>query len=165
MTIINKASDKFKDRQDEVCGFVFGFMREMNTLEDEIFERSEELKRHKLVMGIPKHQVGPGEEELWDEYKERMKGIITPKCTEKLLKRPCGMSFGKPAKYGYIDGDCRVDFIMKSAKKAIIVTHYKHGTEHMLKTELSDDGSGWLVNAVYYGFASDPDKWYIDSIH
>mgnify|MGYP006990133080 CR=1 FL=1 len=60
MTIINKASDKFKDRQDEVCGFVFGFMREMNTLEDEIFERSEELKRHKLVMGIPTHQVGPG---------------------------------------------------------------------------------------------------------
>ena len=165
MTIINKASDKFKDRQDEVCGFVFGFMREMNTLEDEIFERSEELKRHKLVMGIPKHQVGPGEEELWDEYKERMKGIITPKCTLKQLKRLYGMSFGKPTKYGYIDGECKVNFIMKSAKKAVIVTHFHHGTDCMHKIELANGGSGWLVDTVYYGFASDPDKWYIDSIH
>ncbi len=165
MTIINKASDKFKDRQDEVCGFVFRFMREMNALEDEIFERSEELKRHKLVMGIPKHQVGPGEEELWDEYKERMKSIITPKCTLKQLKRLYGMSFGKPTKYGYIDGECKVNFIMKSAKKAVIVTHFHHGTDCMHKIELANGGSGWLVDTVYYGFASDPDKWYIDSIH
>ncbi len=165
MTIINKASDKFKDRQDEVCGFVFRFMREMNALEDEIFERSEELKRHKLVMGIPKHQVGPGEEELWDEYKERMKSIITPKCTLKQLKRLYGMSFGKPTKYGYIDGECKVNFIMKSAKKAVIVTHFHHGTDCMHKIEVANGGSGWLVDTVYYGFASDPDKWYIDSIH
>lgn len=164
MVIINEASDKFKDKQDEVCGFAFDFLREITALENEVFDRSQELIRQKLEAGIPRHQVGPGEEELWDEYKQRLGEIVTPACTEKLMKRGFGGSFGKPAKYGYIDGECNADFIMKSAKKAVVVTHFLHGTPQMHKLVLKPEDGKWLFDEVYYGFGSNPDKWYIDSI-
>ena len=164
MEIINEASDKFKDKQDEVCGSVFDFLREINALENEVFDRSQELIRQKLEAGISKNQVGPGEEELWDEYRDRLKKLVTPRCTAKLLKRPFGYSYGKPAKYHYIDGECGVDFIMKSAKKAVVITHFMHGTPQMHKLVLKSEDGKWLFDEVYYGFESNPDKWYIDSI-
>ena len=72
MKIINEASDKFKDKQDEVCGFALDILRQINALENEVFNRSQELIRQKLAAGVPKHQVGPGENELWDEYAQRL---------------------------------------------------------------------------------------------
>ena len=164
MEIINEASEKFKDRQDEICGLLFDLLRKINVIERETFEWSEELKRQKAELGIPKHQVGPGEEELWDEYEERIGEVVKPVCTEKLLKKRYGGSYSSPQKYGYIDGECTVNFIMKTAKRAVVETHFKHGTDHMHKFVIKDIDGKWLVDEVYYGFASDPDKWYSDNI-
>ncbi len=57
MKIINEASDKFKDKQDEVCGFALDILRQINALENEVFNRSQELIRQKLAAGVPKHPV------------------------------------------------------------------------------------------------------------
>lgn len=165
MKIINEASDKFRDKQDEVCGFALDILRQINALENEVYERSLELIRQKLEAGIPKHQVGPGENELWEEYAQRLGELLKPVCTEKLMKRGYGGSFGSPVKYGYIDDDSTVKFIMKSAKKAVIETHFVRGVPTMHKLVLKPEDGKWLFDEVYYGFESAPDRWYVDSIH
>lgn len=164
MEIINEANEKFKDRQDEICGFLFDLLRKINEIEKDVFDKSEELKRKKAELGIPKHQVGPGENELWDEYEQRLGEVVKPACTEKLLKRRYACSFGKPQKYGYIDGECTARFIMKTAKKAVVQTDFMHGTPQSHKFVIRDVDGKWLVDEVYYGFQSDPDKWYSDNI-
>lgn len=164
MEIINEANEKFKDRQNEICGFLFDLIRKINEIEKDVFDKSEELKRKKAELGIPKHQVGPGENELWDEYGQRLGEVVKPACTEKLLKRRYACSFGKPQKYGYIDGECTARFIMKTAKRAVVQTDFMHGTPQSHKFVIRDVDGKWLVDEVYYGFQSDPDKWYSDNI-
>lgn len=164
MEIINEASEKFKDRQDEICGFLFGLLRKINEIEKDVFSKSEELKRQKAELGIPKHQVGPKEEELWDEYEQRLGEVVKPACTEKLIKRRYGGSYGNPQKYGYIDGECTARFIMKTAKRAVVETDFMHGTPQSHKFVIKDVDGKWLVDEVYYGFQSNPDKWYSDNI-
>lgn len=164
MEIINEANEKFKDKQDEICGFLFGLLRQIDDIEKDVFKKSEELKRKKAEMGIPKHQVGPGENELWDEYEQRLGEVVKPACTEKLIKRRYACSFGKPSKYGYIDGECTARFIMKIAKRAVVQTGFMHGTPQSHKFVIRDVDGKWLVDEVYYGFQSDPDKWYSDNI-
>lgn len=165
MEIINEASEKLRDKQEELCGFLFDLLRKINTLEKEVYERSEVLKAKKAELGISKNQVGPGEKELWAEYKERLGEILNPCCTEKLLKLRYGSSFGSPQKYGYIEGgDCKAHFIMKTAKRAVVETHYKHGVDCKHKFVLRDIDGKWLLDEVYYGFERDGDKWYSDNV-
>lgn len=164
MEIINETAAKFKDKQGELCDFLFELLRRINALEKEIFERSEELKRKKEELGIPKNQVGPGEEELWEEYERRLGEIVKPVCTDKLLKKRYGGSYGNPPKYAYIDGGCKANFIMKTSKKAVVETHFSQGGFQLHKFVLKEADGKWLVDEVYYGFDSNPEKWYADSI-
>lgn len=164
MEIINEASEKFKDKQAEICGFLFDLLKRINTLEKEIFERSEELKRKKAELGIPKHQVGHGENELWDEYEQRLGEVVKPVCTEKLIGKRYGGSYGNPSKYGYIDVECTARFIMKTAKRAVVQTDFMHGTPQSHKFVIRDVDGKWLIDEVYYGFQSNPEKWYSDNI-
>lgn len=164
MEIINESSEKFKDMQSEICGFLFDLLRRINELENEIYERNQEIKAKKPELGIPEYQVAPGEEELWNEYEQRLGEIVKPHCSEKLLKRGFGNALGKPAKYGYIDGECAVNFIMKTAKKADVITHFKHGIDCTHKFVIKNVDGAWSVDEVYYGFESEPGKWHADSI-
>lgn len=164
MEIINEANEKFKDKQDEICGLLFELLRKINVIEKDIFERNSAIESKKPELGIPKNQIAPGQKELWAEYKERLGGVVKPVCTEKLLAKRYGGSYGSPQKYGYIDSECTVNFIMKTAKRAVVETHFKHGTDHMHKFVIRDVDGKWLVDEVYYGFGSDPDKWYSDNI-
>ncbi|MDE7231068.1 MAG: hypothetical protein K2N56_11365 [Oscillospiraceae bacterium] len=160
MKIINEASEKFKDKQTEVCEFLFGILRQLNELENEVYERGEELK---LKRPEP-HIIAPGEEELWDEYEQRTGEIVKQVCTEKLLKKGYGGSFGKPAAYGYIDGECTAHFIMKSAAKAVVEIHFMHGTAQFHRFVLKSDNGSWLLDEMFYGFDSNPEKLYSHSI-
>ncbi len=164
MEIINEASEKFRDKQDEICGLLFDLLRKIDEIEKDVFNKSEELKRKKAELGIPKHQVGPGEEELWDEYGQRLGEVVKPACTEKLIKRRCGGSYGKPSKNNYIGGECTATFIMKTAKRAVVQTDFMHGTPQSHKFVIRDVDGKWLVDEVYYGFQSNPEKWYSDNI-
>ncbi|MCM1164649.1 MAG: hypothetical protein NC299_12710 [Lachnospiraceae bacterium] len=160
MEIINEASGKFKDKQNELCGFLFDILRQLNELEAEVNARSEELKKQRPEP----HIIAPGEEELWDEYERRTGEIVRPVCTEKLLKRRYGGEFGNPSKYAYVDGDCKAVFSMKSAGKAVVVVYFTKGTPQMHKFVLKSADGGWLLDEMYYGFQSSPDKWYAYSI-
>lgn len=164
MKIINEANEKFKDMQDEICGFLFDLLRKINEIEESTFQRSVELRKNKEKLGIPRHIIGPGENELWDEFKQQLREVIPPHITEKLRKRGFGGSFGDPATYFYIDGECTVNFIMKSAARAVVITHYSKGIDMMHKFVIKNEEGKWLVDAVYYGFESKPDKWSVCSI-
>ena len=130
MEIINQASEKFKDKQEEICGLLFPFLRRVTVLEKEIYERSQELREQKAKLGYPPSQVGPGEKELRAEYKERLGEIVN----------------------------------MKTAKRATVITHYEAGVDSMHKFVVRDVDGKWLLDEVYYGFESEPDKWYSDNI-
>ncbi|MCM1164648.1 MAG: hypothetical protein NC299_12715 [Lachnospiraceae bacterium] len=164
MEIINEASEKFKNRQDELCGFLFDVLKQIDVLEKEICERGMELRRKADESGLPQSQMPPGDKELWEEYRRRMGEIVKPVCTEKLLKRGCAGSHGKPSKYDYINGECTVDFIMKTAARATVIAHFMSGIAQKHKFVLRDVNGKWLIDEVYYGFESDGDKWYVSNI-
>ena len=165
MEIINEANDKFKGMQDEICGFLFDFLRRINELEESTFKRSEELRKNKKKLGVPDHIVGPGENELWDEFKQKLREIIPPHITDKFRQRGLGGgSFGDPARYSYIDGECTANFIMKTAARAVVITHYHEGLDMMDKFVIKNVEGKWLVDAVYSGYEDEPDKWHVCSI-
>ena len=158
MEIINNASEKFKGFQDEICGTLFDLLRKITSLENEIYERHEAI----MSKNPGSHEATPEWMMLWSEHKKRLGDILKPACSEKLLKRGYGTSFSNPAKYEYIDGDCKVYFIMKSAKKAVIETHVQGAGMVNHKFVLKDIDEKWIVDEVYYSFESDPDKWLVD---
>lgn len=164
MELINEASEKFKDMQSEICEPLFELLRKINEIEKDIFDRDEAIVRKKPELGIPRNQIAPGQKELWAEYKERLGEVVKPVCTEKLIGKRYGGSFGSPQKYGYIDGECTVNFIMKTAKRAVVETHFKQGTDQKHKFVIREADGKWLLDEVYYGFESDGDKWYSDSV-
>ncbi len=157
MEIINQASEKFKDLQDEICGTLFDLLRKINVLEKEISARDEELEEK----SPDPHLYTPEMDQLWSEYRKRLGDILKPACSEKLLNRGYGQSFSDPAKYACIDGDCKVYFIMKSAKKAVVEIHVQRPGRSNHKFVLKDIDGKWLVDEVYYGFESNPDKWLV----
>lgn len=161
MEIINEANEKFKDKQAEICELLLELLRKVNALEKEIYERNEELEKKKEKLGI-ESEFTPEDKELWAEYKKCLGEILKPYCTENLYKN-CGGSFGSPQKYGYIDGECKVNFIMKSAKKAVVETHYKSGIDKKHKFVFKNIDDKWLLCEVYYGFENE-DSWYSDSV-
>ncbi len=155
MEIINQASEKFKDLQDEICGTLFDLLRQINALEKEISARDEELE----AKSPDPHQFTPEMKQLWSEYRKRLGDILKPACSEKLLNRGYGQSFSDPAKYAYIDGDCKVYFIMKTAKKAVVEISVQGAGKLNHKFVLRNIDGKWLVDEVYYGFETKPDKW------
>ncbi|MDE6727141.1 MAG: hypothetical protein K2J80_04265 [Oscillospiraceae bacterium] len=136
MEIINEANEKFKDKQAEICEPLFDLLRQINVLEKEIYERNEELDRKKEEQG-KENEFTPEDKELWADYKKRLTELVKPYCAENLSKN-CGSSFGNPQKYSYIDGECKVNFIMKSAKKAVVETHYRCGIDKKHKFVFKD---------------------------
>lgn len=161
MEIINEASEKFKDKQSEICEPLFELLRRINALEKEICERADELDKIKDAQG--KHyEFTPEDEALWEDYQTRLAELVKPHCSENLSQN-CGGSFGSPQKYGYIDGDCRVNFIMKSDKKAVVETHYHGGVDEKHRFVFKNVDGKWLICEVYYGF-EDESGWHSDSI-
>lgn len=158
-----EANEKFKSFQEEVCDFLFEMLQECNILEKEIYERDRELKAKSIEAGNPEWLVPEGWHELMDEFKERFFKIIDGKCTEKLMKRGYARSFGDPQEFGYLNEECRAVFIMKSAQKAVVETHYSQGVECKHKFVLKKMEDKWLLDEFYYGF-EDEDHWYIHNL-
>lgn len=164
MVLINDANDKFKEKQAKICDCLFSLLQQLNALENEIAARDDALASKRPELGLALNQIVPGQLALWDEYRQRLGDIVKPACTEKLVGRGYGGSFGTPAKYGYLDGVCTVNFFMNSAKRAVVETHFVQGIGQKHKFVMRDMDGKWLIDAVYYGFESD-DKWHCDHIH
>lgn len=166
MEIINEANDKFKGMQDEICNFLFDFLRKINEVETTTYKRSEELRKNKKKLGVPDHIVGPGENELWDEYKQQLRELIPPHITDKLRKRGFGGSMSDRGTYFYLNEneECTANFIMKTTARAVVITHYKTWTGETHKFVVKNEDGVWLVDAVYAGYEDEPDKWSIRGI-
>lgn len=163
MQIICEASEKYKPFQDDVCGMLLGMLQELAELEKDIFERDKAYNVQKLKNGLEPHQMYPEWHDLIKEYRMRYKGIVEPRCTEKLLKRRYANSFGSPQKYGYLNEECTVCFKMRTYNRATVETHYKRSLEHKQKFSLVLVEGKWLLDAVYYGYESDK-TWHVDNI-
>lgn len=80
------------------------------------------MDREKLSAGIAYNQIAPGEPALWAEYRQRYIALVAHRCATGFLKYGAERSFGKPAKYAYLEEApaCWVVFTMRSARKAAV---------------------------------------------
>lgn len=164
MEYISDTTPKYESMAGELVPFLLDFLRESNKLERKMAEKSFQLEESRRKPGA---RVGGNPEEtkaLFKEYKELFYEIAKDKCTEKLLSRGYAVSFGGNGKYGYVDKEFQLKFTMKSAKKAVIETHFHKGygeTKHQFTLKLTDDG--WRINERKYSY-DDETVWYKDKM-
>lgn len=160
--IIN-TSERFYATADTVLTQVMELLKALSALEREIYERNEALNREKLKAGIAYNQVAPGATELWEEYFDRYRQLVAPVCTERLLERGFGRSFGKPGKYDYLHSKCKIACMMKSAQKVTIQTFFHHGVNMKHQFIVKKIDGEWKIDEMKYGF-SDETTWHISGI-
>lgn len=155
MELICKASAKYAPMMNEICDPLFELLKQHAALEKEIFERNEQLNIEKAKAGIPRHIIAPGWKELMKEYRERLYALLKNYCTEKLLSHGYGGRFGEPQEFGYVNGDCTVEFKMRYADKASVETAYFSGINchHKLMIRLTD--GRWLLDELYYRYENE----------
>lgn len=153
----SQTPEKFLHITDEILEFLINKLQEINSLEQEIFERSKSLKNPKEP-----NQVQPGEKELWTEYKKRRSEITNPISLNQSDEG--SRSFGKPTKYEYLSyPDTQVFFIMKSVNRAVVEIVYEYGMKKKDQFVLKKEGENWKVDTKKYGFP-DETTWYKDEL-
>ena len=122
------------------------------------------MDREKLSAGIAYNQIAPGEPALWAEYRQRYIALVEHRCATGFLKYGAERSFGKPAKYAYLEDDpaCQVVFTMRSGKKAAVET-WGHSGSLLVRHRLTlRPGEGErLIARVEYGHGAGED-WHVD---
>lgn len=153
MEIENKAFEKFRGRQDEVVGTLLELLRLINDAERTIFERDSQLHERLLKKEISGEEFSLISKDIWNDYREEVKAIVEPRCTEKLLKKGYARSFSNTPMYGYIEDDCRGVFSMETAKKAVVEFRFTdHSTVNFMhRFTLVPSGGRWFVDAFSYG--------------
>lgn len=164
MRLFLNTSPKYGNRAEEILMPLLDLLKKLTLLEEEIFERDEELEEEKKVLNISEHQVHPKWEALMDEYYDRYTELIENRVSNKLFSKGYASSCGFPSNYSYAKGDdFKVEFTMKSEKIATVVIDYIDVTEMKHKFVLRSSENNWLIDEKYYGFAGE-DKWYSDRI-
>lgn len=147
MIINNEAAEKFKDKQDELCVFLFDMLRRINILEREFVALDKQLFEEKRF---------PETKAMFAEYCRRYGEIVKDKCTEKLLAKPYGMSLNSEILYAFAEEDfkgadgkeCVVTFQMNAPKRAVIEFRCKRSSQERAdKFTLIKQDDRWLVNS------------------
>ncbi len=158
---------KYEKMMEELVPPLFELLKELDSLEQEIFVRNCEMDKEKPALKIPSHLVHPKWNELISEYRTRFGVIIDKRVSEKLRSRGYANSFGNPSRYSYLkSGAFSAEFTMRKEDMASIVIHYQSSNnsvdkKHKFVLRLIDDK--WLIDEKYYGF-EDEKTWYSDSI-
>ena len=153
----SQTPEKFLNLKDEIIAFLIDSLQEINSLEQEVFKRSEKLKNPNEP-----NQVQPGEAELWNEYASRHKKILDQIAINASLGG--SRSFGEPAKYNYLsDPDTKFSFIMKSANRAVIETMYENGITKKEQFVVKKENENWKIDSKKYGFSNE-NTWYKDEL-
>lgn len=140
---------------EQLVPMVVELLKSLSDLEEEICRRDRGLDAQKQAQGIPSHQTAPGWKELMAEYRTRIYDLASPWCTEKLLAKGYGRSYGSPTCYGYLNGDCQIFFTMKSAKRAVIETRYHQSIDKAHQFILRPAEGGWKIDEVSYRFSNE----------
>lgn len=148
--VLEDTPEKFQPLAEELVPPLLEVLKERNELEKEIFARSRKLREEKKAAGVPEYQSGPEEEALWEEYSRRYLELVSPRCTEKVLKWGAARSFGMPAKYDYLFGapEFAVRFSMKSAKRAVVTARNSVSYGYGYRFILRPFEDGWKVDGV-----------------
>lgn len=157
--VIKDTPEKYECVAEEMISFLEEFLKDLNRLEEEVNFRYNKLTQDKFKMGIESHIVAPGEDELDEEYHRRFYELAKDRCTEELLNQSNMSSWGNPPEHRYIEGDCQIVFMMKSASKAVIETQYHDGIEkrHQFVFKLTE--AGWRIHEKKYAYG-DEKTWH-----
>ena len=100
---------------------------------------------------------------VWRTQAQRYLELVTPHCTEKMMKWGAARSFGKPAKYDYLFGapEPTVWFTMKSAKKAVVSTRNPVSYGYRYRFILRSVEDGWKIDGVECAFG-DSESWSVE---
>lgn len=162
MEIINAAADKFRDKQPELCKFLFDMLREINALEIKIGKRNALIE--KKTPALDSAQISDEYKWMWSDFHDEYERIVSGKCTEKLLDKGYAKVFGTSIRYIWAEenppaeiSERKLIFEMKAAKKAIIEVQYKRFTQSRAsKFTLIKQDEKWLVDA--HNWTSDYDN-------
>lgn len=154
----SQTPEKFQNFQSEAFHFLLPNLQKLDELEREINERYDALQAKRSSS----NQVHPGEDDLWDEYAKRCRDIIEPISAKPYEEN--SRNFGKPTAYEYVTHpNTKFFFIMKSANRAVIETHFEQGVQKKEQFVLKLDENGWKFDAKKYGFI-DEATWHKDEL-
>ena len=163
--ILKSTFTKYEDMMEKLVPPLFTLLKELDSLEQEIFVRSDAMDKEKAALKIPLNQIHPKFNELVNEYRTRFKDIIDGRVSENL--RLCGYAnhFGHPSEYLYLNsGEYSAEFTMRREDMASVIIHYKKSSLKMKhKFVLRLIGGIWLIDEKYYGFENEK-TWHLDSI-
>lgn len=161
---IKNTPEKYKGMADEIILPLLELLKELNSLEEEVFKRNSELNAEKLILNIPANQNHPKWSGLMAEYESRYKEIAKGKVSKNLMSKGYATHYSNPSEYFYANSDdFLLEFDMQQPDMAIIIIHFSGATEMKHKFIVRQINKRWVVDEKYYGFA-DEAIWYSDSI-
>lgn len=161
---IKNTPEKYKGMADEIILPLLELLKELNSLEEEVFKRNSELNAEKLVLNIPANQNHPKWSGLMTEYESRYKEIAKGKVSKNLMSKGYATHYSNPSEYFYANSDdFLLEFAMQQSDIAIIIIHFSGAIDMKHKFIVRQINKRWVVDEKYYGFA-DEAIWYSDSI-
>ena len=161
---IENTSEKYKGMADEIILPLLELLKELNSLEEEVFKRNSELNAEKLILNIPANQNHPKWSGLMAEYESRYKEILKGKASDNLISKGYATHYSNPSEYFYVHSDnFLLEFAMQQSDMAIIIIHFNGATDMKHKFIVRQINKRWVLDEKYYGFA-DEAIWYSDSI-
>ena len=161
---IKNTPDKYKIMADAIIPPLLELLKDLNSLEEEVFKRNSELNAEKLILNIPANQNHPKWSELMAEYESRYKEIAKGKVSKNLMSKGYATHYSNPSEYFYVHSDdFLLEFDMQQSDVAIIIIHFSGAIDMKHKFIVRQINKRWVVDEKYYGFA-DEASWYPDSI-
>ncbi|WLD76304.1 hypothetical protein QU661_00215 [Mogibacterium neglectum] len=161
---IKNTPEKYKGMADEIILPLLELLKELNSLEEEVFKRNSELNAEKLIFNIPANQNHPKWSGLMAEYESRYKEILKGKASDNLISKGYATHYSNPSEYFYVhSNDFLLEFAMQQLDMAIIIIHFNGATDMKHKFIVRQINKRWVLDEKYYGF-SDEEIWYSDSI-
>lgn len=161
---IKNTPEKYKGMADEIILPLLELLKELNSLEEEVFKRNSELNAEKFILNIPANQNHPKWSGLMAEYESRYKEILKGKASDNLISKGYATHYSNPSEYFYVHSDnFLLEFAMQQSDMAIIIIHFNGATDMKHKFIVRQINKRWVLDEKYYGFA-DEAIWYSDSI-
>ena len=147
---------KYEDKAEEIVSILFKMLSDILPIQERAALRLQRMEQKQLTVTEKDNAIS----EIMDKCKAEYTEVIKDKCTQKELSLIHPAHIGMAAEYAYIKGEYTIDFTMKKADTAVVVTHYREKNsdkKHKFVLKLID--GKWLVDEVYSGY-EDQRRWY-----